>query len=172
MSDENKKAIQQGMEEAGQPDIEIETPETDKMLLKRLAEKDAEIARMKKTTVSKEQYNELVASIADGQFMPEQPEPEDDEPTTTIAEDVEQLFKIGDKSVRNRIGNREATRRQVELVRRIKAEKGENLLVASGSQIDTESKAERWLNLMEDALSKSTNDAQFEAYFKQMRGHR
>jgi len=171
MADEDKKQTQIGMDAAGQPDVDIDEQaqqESDRTILKRLAERDAEIARLKKNTVSKEKYDQLLEDFADGKFAPEQLEKEP-EPEVPMAEAVAHLFAIGDKSIRKRVGNREAIKRQVDLARRIKRETGENPLVATGTPIDTESKAERWLNIMEDALAKSTDNATFEAYFKRLR---
>ena len=155
---------EQENQEAAQAEQAQET--SDKMLLRKIAEKDAEIAKLKKTTVPKSQYDDLLEDFADGKYAQEQPEPSDEEEVKPLEEDIKNLFAIGDKSIKKRVGNREAIKRQVEIARRIIKETGENPIVASNSIIDNAEKGERWLSTMEDALSKSHDDATFEAYFK------
>lgn len=155
------------LEEAAE-ELEEAKEDTVAMLLRKNKEKDAVIAKMKKETVDRALYDELVADVADGKYNPvAEEEEEEQEPEQSIEEVVKGLFSIGKKSIRDRVGNREAIRRQVEAVKRIQAVTGQNPLISAGTPIDSQEKAEQWMTFMENALHKSTDDATFELYCRQ-----
>jgi len=153
-------------DEDGNPIVPAPAQPTDKMLLKRLAEKDAEIARIKASTVPVEQYNELVEGIADGAYNPAEDD-EEEAPEPTMDETVEGLFAIGSKSIRNRVGNREAIQRQVDATYRIRKAQGRCPLVIKGSPIDSRAKADEWLQFMEAALAAGPTEDTFNLWVKQ-----